>query len=329
MKEINMPAGEQRGWIKDQMKAFEKRTGMRVCHIGLSGSSLHGTWDEASDIDLQGYFVPTIADLVLRENLEPVKLECEDLNIEMSLRSITDLYGLIEKASTDTIDSLFAPEDSYMHTTRVFTEFAANRKEYVSTELKGVLGYIRTHCETWSNKVQRMGTLRKVLEVVKGSNAEYVKDLPVELFSINGVTFEPNGKHSLVTVLDKSFNLKCTVQDVDLSITKKLASYGRRMALTEANGYDSKALSHIVRIAYMAEEILTTGNVIYPMEEKKAEHCYRIKRSVMDDVTLKLTMDWLNEKAETIDLLVKRNPVGLMDKPNTKLALETVTGIIK
>ena len=79
-------------------------------------------------------------------------------------------------------------------------------------------------------------------------------------------------------VSDHRFPLNANLNSTRDSIKKCLDSYGKRAYNAAAdNGADYKALSHALRVTYQAEELLRTGQIIFPLQGEKLKFVKEIK----------------------------------------------------
>ena len=111
-------------------------------------------------------------------------------------------------------------------------------------------------------------------------------------------------------VSDHLFPLNANLNTTKDSITKCLASYGKRaFNAAEDNGADYKALSHALRVAYQAEELLQTGEIRFPLQPIYLDQVRAIKFKVT-------AMSY-----EQIVELIEQRIQGIEDTwlPNTKL----------
>ena len=65
-------------------------------------------------------------------------------------------------------------------------------------------------------------------------------------------------------------------------------------------GREAKWASHMVRLGYQAEELLSTGWLTLPMPERQAEECRAIKRG---DISFRRALDISMEQVDRIEAL--------------------------
>lgn len=106
------------------------------------------------------------------------------------------------------------------------------------------------------------------------------------------------------------FPLNANLNTTHDSIRKSLASYGTRAQnAAEDNGADYKALSHALRVAYQAEELLQNGEIRFPLPGMYLDQVRAIKFKVT-------AMSY-----EEIVALIEERIQGIEDTwlPNSKL----------
>lgn len=269
-----------------------------ICEIQF-GSHLYGTSTPTSDEDYKGLFLPTAEEILLgripktfhegprddtRKNL-PGERDVEYYSLHHFLRLAT-------QGQTVAIDMLFAPESMTFKTAEngwVWDRIVANRKLLLSKQMNAFIGYARGQAAKYSLKGERLNRLESFLKALDDCVAEdpirdYWDILPHDDERVN-----PQGIREL-QMAGKWYGESTSVLNVRRSVSNSLSKYGKRAhAAADAEGVDWKALSHAVRVSKELLEILTFGEVHFPLCDaklllaiKRGEHSLEYVQDLLD-----------------------------------------------
>ena len=256
-----------------------------ICQIRF-GSHLYGTSTPTSDDDYKGIFLPEERDIILgripkthregecddtRKNL-PGELDCQYYSLHHFLRLAT-------QGQTVAIDMLFAPDTMvYKDPTYgwVWDDLVSKRKLLLSKQMNAFVGYARGQAAKYSLKGERLNRLQDFAAYLDATDVEVnLQDLWTKLPKDDERT-NPQGIREL-QMAGKWFGETTAITTVRDSITKQLAAYGSRThAAGEAGGVDWKALSHAVRVSKELLEILSFGEIQFPLRD--ADLILRVKQ---------------------------------------------------
>lgn len=252
----------------------------------LHGSHLYGTSTPASDIDYKGVHLPSGQAIVLGEpemvitrNTQPnrqVANTPEDIDDQSY--SLGKFLGMLSTGDTVATEMIFAPEDMIIGFSPVWIELRANRHRIVNRAISGFVGYCVQQADKYSLKGGRLATaetLVALLEDAISTHGRGARLLDVraglEAFASNpahnSCLAEISGRHGLVEhfiCLDRKIPIGTKVLDA-LSVYRRVCdAYGKRAAaVLTAGGIDWKAMSHALRVARQAEELLATGQLTF------------------------------------------------------------------
>ncbi len=263
------------------------------------GSHLYGTNTSSSDRDYKSVFVPCASDILLQrvkgslghkvKRFEGDRNSPEDIDDEMY--SLQRYLGLLSEGQTVSIDMLFTPKP--LITSPLWEEIRANKDRLLTKRSAAFVGYCRTQANKYGIKGSRVAAAKDATEFFKaqydlrGSTAK-LNEIPVPLLS------SLIGEHTQVVRLETTpgnseLFVECCNRKVSFGNTIKAAyeifsriydNYGKRAKLAQTNeGIDWKALSHAVRVANEALELLATANVTFPLHN--AAHILDIKRGTV------------------------------------------------
>jgi RNA repair pathway DNA polymerase beta family len=280
------------------------------------GSHLYGTSTPTSDHDYKSIYIPSASDILLQrvkgstghkvKRYEREKNAPEDTDDEAY--SLQRYLTLLAEGQTVTIDMLFAPKP--MVWTPLWWSIQQNKERLLTKKSAAFVGYCRTQAnkygikgsrvaaakdamEFFATQYERLGATAKVSEV-----ASLMQYLLGEHTQIVELETTPGRMEWFLECCNRKVNFGNTIKEA-LGIYKRIyENYGHRAQLAQANeGIDWKALSHAVRVANEAIELLTTANVTFPLPN--AKHILAIK-------TGQLTYDQVAEEIEGLLIEVEK-----------------------
>lgn len=268
------------------------------------GSHLYGTATPESDLDYKSIFVPNGRDILLQRvkatvsNHRP-KAEGERNcagEIDEEAYSLQRYLGLAADGQTVAIDVLFAPRWSMIcEPGPEWHEIERNRHRLITRKSAAFVGYCRQQANKYGIKGSRVAAARLALEMLsqelirRGSLTKLheIQDQiatmtsaheHMELLDIEGATDVTGARRTVRhwEVCNRKMPLTQTIKAAHEVVQRIANEYGHRARQAEDNqGVDWKALSHAVRVARQAIELLRTGVVIFPRPE--AGHLLAIK----------------------------------------------------
>ncbi len=241
------------------------------------GSHLYGTATPSSDEDFKGVFMPTAEQILLgripkthregetddtRKN-EPGELDCQFYSLHHFLRLAT-------QGQTVAIDMLFAPENCVFKDTEhgwIWDDLIKNRKLLLSKQMNAFTGYARSQAAKYSLKGDRLNKLREFLAIVEN----YKELLPLrniwDKLPKDGERVNPQGIREL-NICGKWIGEGVHTADAATIVGHQIARYGKRADdAANAAGIDWKAISHAVRVTKELLEILSFGEVTFPLRD--------------------------------------------------------------
>lgn len=267
------------------------------------GSHLYGTNTSGSDRDYKSVYVPCASDILLQrvkgslghkvKRFEGDKNLPEDTDDEMY--SLQRYLALLSEGQTVSIDMLFTPKP--LITSPLWEEIRANKDRLLTKRSATFVGYCRTQANKYGIKGSRVAAAKEATDFFK---AHYDRlGTTAKLHEIADLLPSIAGEHTKIVELETTPGnsehfIECCNRKVSFGNTIKAGyeifsriyeNYGKRAKLAQTNeGIDWKALSHAVRVANEALELLATANVTFPLPN--AAHILAIKRGSLpyDDV---------------------------------------------
>lgn len=265
------------------------------------GSHVYGTDLPSSDRDLKGVYLPP-RDAILLQRVEDTinrstKLDPHAANtsadVDLEIFSLQRYLTLLLEGQTNALDVLFTPESFYLSRPHeAWEEIRRERRRFLHSGVTMFARYCRQQAVKYGMKGSRIASLRAVvdllstfndhtklsdhparLETFVASRAPDAADAP-RLVDVRG----PDGRPSrYLEAAGRKVPLGATVKLARQGFQRSLDEFGERALKAEQNqGIDWKALTHAVRVAGEARELLLTGEIVFPRPDR--EVLRRIRR---------------------------------------------------
>lgn len=297
------------------------------------GSNLYGTANSKSDSDFKGVFIPPLKEILLgsfRDNItwntSTTKNTSEDIDIQ--LLSLHKFMSLLLAGDTLAIDLLHASfkKGSTLITSKWWDIITKYRKNYYSKNFKAFLGYAKNQAYQYGMKGDKLKVIEKVLGVFKKYSMDkdltnIWKELPVTEHS-NFIGKNSNGIEQY-TVCGKIFQETVSFEYAYNIVSSLYFRYGERSKhAMDNNGVDFKALSHALRACYEVEEIIETGNLVFPL--RSSQFLREVKEGLHD---YKYIVNLLEDKIKYIEGLI--NISTLPDRTSKELVDQVTLEVLK
>jgi hypothetical protein len=265
------------------------------------GSHLYGTDTPESDLDFKAVHLPTAREILLqrvpssakRQQREKAEGERNNSNdVDEESYSLQRFLELATKGETVALDMLFAPDSALLKSSYLWGEIRNNRHRLLTKKSTAFVGY----CRNQANKYGIKGSRVAAAKAAKDFFAELI-DIPLptskvgafkqslgQLIAENSdnmhiITQDTTPGHSetYFECCNRKVGFNNTVREAHGIFSKIYENYGTRARLAESNeGVDWKALSHAVRVAEQALELLKTSHITFPLVN--AAHILDIKK---------------------------------------------------
>jgi hypothetical protein len=294
---------------------LEKTKGLDLLCITLHGSTLYGLDHPDSDIDMIAVYLPSKTDLVFGNNCKTSKYKDEENNIELEIKSIQSFITSLGKCDTNCLDMIHTPDYLTFYNTSLWKNIKALRKCVYAKNMKGIIGYIKTHTHKYSNKIQRLQELcelEKYLNDFKttvdisnyrlkdssiDSWVEYKKFEYIKL----GVMYGDH-EQSFLEVCGKKYTMTWSLSTVLDAVQSEIQRYGQRTNSGRGTGYDTKALSHALRSLVQVEDLVTNHNISFPLMEVDLVRKVKFNKMSLEDV-----MDLLEVRFTKVNTLLDKS----------------------
>ena len=256
----------QSQWYLNKLEGFD------CIFVGIHGSVLYGLAHEGSDIDLKAIYLPSAKQLVRGEALKTYNYKCDELDIEMEVKPISSFLKSAASCDTNCIDLLHTPQNMTLFKSVLWERIKSHRKCLYAKNMKGVIGYIKTHSKKYTNKLDRLSEMKELLpclstypDYTRLGSVTHRLDLNKFKF-IKLVPLVSEGEQPYLEVCGKKHMLSGSVEKLKISLQVEINRYGKRSSKSVDKGIDSKALSHSLRVLLQLKEILVTKDLKFPLQ---------------------------------------------------------------
>lgn len=264
----------------------------------LFGSHLYGTSTPESDRDYKSVHLPSATEILLGTAKQVIststksdghaKNTAEDIDNESF--TFQKFLKLASEGQTVAVDMLFAPEEFWIGgRDPLWWNIVAERERLLTSQSASFVGYCRTQANKYGIRGSRVAAARAARDMLAANldkpGADKLGNLctkiekltqEVEHAAIIDLPTPQGGSVLHWEVCGRKMPFTASVKSAFEIMERVVKEYGHRALAAESNqGVDWKAVSHAVRIANQAIELLGTGHVTFPRPE--AEHLLAIK----------------------------------------------------
>lgn len=265
----------------------EATTLIRIEH----GSHLYGTNTETSDRDYKGVFLPAGRDILLNRipsvidkgtGVTGQKNTKDDIDDQSF--NIQKFISMVASGDTTGTEILFAPDHAILYRNKLWNMVTAEKSLMLNKQCKGFVAYCQRQAAKYGIKGSRMAACKAIVEllymgiITHGTSAK-LGELGAELnkfcatheFAEMVPILQQNGTNLIhLDVVDRKIPVTNTIKHAYDVYSKVYENYGQRARAAMNNqGIDWKAISHAVRVAGQAKELLLTGHITFPRPDAK------------------------------------------------------------
>lgn len=254
---------------------------VRVNH----GSTLYGTSTSTSDQDFKGVHLPSGEGIIMQRPEDVIdsgvvaKEGTKNTSeaIDSDSYSLQKFFDMLIKGDTVATEILFA-EPIYAHPDWTHIQNRA-RTHLLNRKCKGFVGYCQRQAAKYGVKGSRMAAVKGLLELL--TIVRLGRDMNAKLSAVEPelrkwsegrehVSWEniphPNGEPCWhIVCCDRKMPMTVAISEASKVYLKVWENYGERARAAMNNeGIDWKAMSHALRVAGQAIELLDTGRITFP-----------------------------------------------------------------
>lgn len=315
---------EQTQWLS------EKVEGLDLIYLGLYGSKIYGLATPTSDTDIKGVYIPTHTELLLGHT-KTYQFKNEELNIECEVKPIGGFLNSAQACDTNCLDMLYTPQQYWICYHSVWGELVALKHKLIAKNMKGLVGYVKSHSAKYSSKIDRLLELKdlKVLidNLFKQGNVWTVQDLidnnDLSKFKyIKPVLFagrKDMKEQPYLEVIGKKYITTWSLQELERAVENIINDYGTRTNKGLETKQDTKALSHSLRVLYQMRSLVKTGDLKFPLDN--VDFIMAVKQGKIED-----TQVIMNEIDSVFDeCMLSLEQSNLQEEPDISGMLDVVT----
>lgn len=255
----------------------------------VHGSHLYGTNTPASDMDFKGVHLPSGNAIILQrpEEVRELGFVSKDGTkntadaVDYQSYSLQKFLKMLAVGDTVATEILFAPPEMMVEVDPLWMEIRADAVNLLNRQARGFVGYCQRQAAKYGIKGSRMAAVKKLVDLLQraennrgvGGDATLgrIEDLlrvfadGEEHASMENIP-SPNGSDLWhIVCCDRKMPMTAAIKEATKVYTKVWENYGERArAAMTNNGIDWKAVSHAVRVARQALELLRTKTITFP-----------------------------------------------------------------
>lgn len=296
----NILTNAQMEWLDKQLE------GLDILSASVHGSWLYGLEREGSDVNVKVIYTPTFDDLLMGESIKTFNKKNDELDVEVEIKSLPSFVKSCKSADTNCVDLLHTPEDLQIITTSLWEEIKSLRECMYAKNMKGIVGYIKTHSAKYTNKINRFNEIKDLLEELTFIEDHVsLKDTTLpeiinrkEYKFVKVVTLVTDHEQQYIEVCGKKYILTWESKLLKDALQVEIDRYGKRTAKGSGDGMDTKALSHSLRVLSQLKELAEQQTITFPLKE--ADYIKKVKLGEVDVETVMTDIDKRYEECMTL-----------------------------
>lgn len=256
------------------------------------GSSLYGTRIPTSDLDYRGVFLPTLRDCLLGTVKDTINDPTEE---DTQLFSLPYFLRLASQGQSIAIEMLAAPDHMHVISSPAWDRLRAERKRFYTRNMHSFLGFAKSQAVKYSSRAERLSEIEAILYVIDAMHPDAF-DLRLSQIWF-ALPESPNAKKTVnernsnadkraYVVCGREIQATATVEHAYKTIKAIGDEFGQRVRNAKDGLIDWKSLAHAFRVALQAREIVTTGDLKYPLAD--AEYLRDMRLGKVDFLSNKL-----------------------------------------
>ncbi|WGH49764.1 hypothetical protein [Alishewanella phage vB_AspM_Slickus01] len=280
---------------------------LNVCFVAIQGSHLYGLQREGSDVDIKAIYLPNRDDLVMGNVLVNKSFKNEELNMDVEVRTIQSFIKSIAKSDTVAIDMLHTPSQFILAGSDLWDDIYACRSYCYAKNMVGIVGYIKTHANKYSNKIERKKEQERLLSLIQEnfSSFDTTQGLYDMLVNTPAIEFKyistvhRDHEQDYIDVCGKKHLVNAELHYLEKSLKTSIDSYGERTNDGSGKGMDTKSLSHAIRVLLQLKELVMTKDIVFPLIQSDMVRSVKLGKTTLED-TLQMIDDLYDECIELL-----------------------------
>jgi predicted nucleotidyltransferase len=291
-----------------------------------NGSHLYGLNTPKSDLDYIGIFIPYKEYILGLKNIEEVDLSIKDKldnkknskdAIDRKLYEFRKYIKLALANNPNITELLFVDEPNVIFINGIGKELLKLKHEFLHKGLKErFIGYAISQKKKMIIKKDNYFALKEALElinkIVENDDGKLLLPQCYNIDNFSKLFLIKNDTDNHYRVGDRSIVKNMTVKRAKQELEEIINMATNRKELIEENGFDYKFAGHLIRLLLEGIELLETGNLVFPLINKK---------ELMDIKTGKWTLQEVLDYSEELESKINDvyNKTKLPNNPNFTL----------
>ncbi len=279
----------QTEWLNSKIAGFNN------IYVGIHGSWLYGLAHEKSDIDVKVVYLPSKTDLILGDAVKTHNYKNEELDIEVEIKSLSSFLKSAASCDTNCVDLLHSPQPMCLYKTDLWEELVKHKHTLYAKNMKGLVGYVKTHSKKYTNKIDRLDEMKRLLKLSQSVDYDLVlkyktvKDLAEKISwkgfkYIKPMALVKDHEQQYLEVCGKKYIYTWDIEQLSKAMIHEINRYGKRSNSGLDSGVDSKSLSHALRVLFEMQELIEHRDITFPLKNK--EYILKVKRGEITDLSM-------------------------------------------
>jgi len=308
------------------------------------GSHLYGTSTPSSDTDLKGVHLPSGLGIVLgrpEDVIERNVVAKEGTKntadaVDNQSYSLAKFLGMLAKGDTVATEILFAPPWAIVDMDPLWPLIQAQAVKVLNRQAKGFVGYCQRQAAKYGVKGSRMAAVKVLIDALEpltwsdklGTVEPMLRELAAANEHMDFVNIpHPDGRECWhIECCDRKMPMTSHIGEAVKVYRTVWENYGERARAAMTNeGIDWKAISHAVRVARQALELLRSHTITFPRPD--AAELLEIKQGKRSYQDVSPLLEALVEEVNGFQSnLPERTDPALVDELVQRYYLPQVTG---
>lgn len=289
----------------------------------VHGSHLYGTSTPESDRDYKGVHLPSGEAILLQrpENVIDESFVAKDAfdkntgeAVDHQSYSVGKFCRMLALGDGVATEILFAPDDCIIQASPEWPILREAARGLLNREIKGFTGYCKQQASKYGIKGSRMEAVEKLVTLLDAAVEKHGPKARLELIESELHDFADRIEMASIQIIDTAHgvpmaHIECC--DRKMALRSQIGeaarvysavwnNYGKRARAAKDNeGVDWKAVSHAVRVARQAHELLLTGVITFPRPD--AEELLAIKLGKFSYKEVQPVLEKLVDDLDTIE----------------------------